>query len=52
LANGLPPKIAGRRRLYRDVASYFMVHPDQADHYLVEQKPGQGDDGRGAKLRH
>jgi len=33
---------------YRDVASYFMVHPDQADHYLVEQKPGQGDDGRGA----
>src|SRR6195256_4971437 len=33
---------------YRDVASYFMVHPDQADHYLVEQKPGQTDDGRGA----
>jgi alpha,alpha-trehalase len=33
---------------YRDVASYFMVHPEQADHYLVEQKPGQADDGRGA----
>ena len=33
---------------YRDVASYFMVHPEQADHYLVEQKQGQADDGRGA----
>src|ERR1700704_4973264 len=22
---------------YRKVVSYFMVHPDQADHYLVEQ---------------
>src|SRR5712671_4052713 len=33
---------------YRDVASYFMVHPEQADHYLVEQKQGQSDDGRGA----
>src|SRR6202521_4977877 len=23
---------------YRKVVSYFMVHPDQADHYLVEQE--------------
>jgi alpha,alpha-trehalase len=26
---------------YRDVVSYFMIHPDQADHYLIEQKQGQ-----------
>ena len=26
---------------YRKVVSHFMVHPDQADHYLVEQKTGQ-----------
>src|SRR5205085_8191429 len=33
---------------YRDVASYFMVHPDQADHYLVEQKQGKADVGQGS----
>jgi alpha,alpha-trehalase len=26
---------------YRKVVSHFMVHPDQADHYLVEQRKGQ-----------
>src|SRR5580765_8531724 len=26
---------------YRDVVTYFMLHPEQADHYLVEQTKGQ-----------
>jgi alpha,alpha-trehalase len=26
---------------YRKVISYFMVHPEQADHYLVEQEKGK-----------
>ena len=34
---------------YRDVVSYFMLHPDQADHYLVEQKKGQATEGEGQK---
>ncbi|MBI3477451.1 MAG: trehalase [Acidobacteria bacterium] len=34
---------------YRDVVSYFMLHPDQADHYLVEQKHGQPAEGEGQK---
>src|SRR6266550_8474629 len=33
---------------YRDVVTYFVVHPDQADHYLVEQKQGLAADGEGA----
>src|SRR5882672_10915581 len=33
---------------YRDVVTYFMLHPDQADHYLVEQKQGQAANGEGA----
>ena len=33
---------------YRDVVSYFMIHPDQADHYLVEQRKGAASDGQGA----
>ncbi len=33
---------------YRKVVSYFMVHSDQADHYLVEQKPGQPPNGQGS----
>ncbi len=33
---------------YRDVVTYFMLHPDQADHYLIEQKPGQTAAGEGA----
>jgi len=32
---------------YRDVVSYFMIHPDQADHYLIEQKQGQAGDSHG-----
>ena len=35
--------------LYRNVVSYFAVHPDQADHYLVEQKKDQPSEGQGAK---
>lgn len=34
---------------YRNVVSYFAVHPDQADHYLVEQKKDQPSEGQGAK---
>jgi alpha,alpha-trehalase len=33
---------------YRDVVTYFMLHPDQADHYLVEQKQGQAAAGEGS----
>jgi alpha,alpha-trehalase len=33
---------------YRDVVTYFMLHPDQADHYLVEQKKGEAAEGQGA----
>jgi alpha,alpha-trehalase len=33
---------------YRKVISYFMVHPDQADHYLVEQQKGQPTDAPGS----
>ena len=33
---------------YRKVVSHFMVHPDQADHYLVEQKKGQPAVGPGS----
>jgi alpha,alpha-trehalase len=33
---------------YRDVVTYFMLHPDQADHYLVEQKEGQAAAGEGS----
>jgi alpha,alpha-trehalase len=32
---------------YRDVVTYFMLHPDQADRYVVEQKPGQTDEAQG-----
>jgi alpha,alpha-trehalase len=33
---------------YRDVVTYLMLHPEQADHYLVEQKQGQTAEGEGA----
>src|SRR3981189_679181 len=33
---------------YRVGESCCMVHPDEADHYFVKQKPGQADDGREA----
>jgi alpha,alpha-trehalase len=33
---------------YRKVVSYFMVHPEQADHYLIEQKQGQAAEGLGS----
>src|SRR6266446_4848150 len=33
---------------YRDVVTYFMLHPEQADHYLVEQRQGQAPEGQGA----
>ncbi|HMB82411.1 MAG TPA: trehalase family glycosidase [Terriglobales bacterium] len=33
---------------YRKVVSHFMVHPEQADHYLVEQERGQAAVGPGS----
>jgi alpha,alpha-trehalase len=30
---------------YRKVVSYFTVHPEQADHYLVEQEKGEAEKG-------
>ena len=33
---------------YRKVVSYFTVHPDQADHYLVMQQAGQSPAGPGS----
>ena len=33
---------------YRKVVSHFMVHPDEADHYLVEQERGQAAVGPGS----
>ena len=33
---------------YRDVVTYFMLHPDQANHYLVEQNQGQATNGQGS----
>jgi alpha,alpha-trehalase len=48
--DGPPPEgLQDEGGFYRKVAAYFMVHPDQADHYLVErQKTGQGADSPGA----
>ena len=33
---------------YRDVVTYFMLHPDQANHYLVEQIAGKPAGGQGS----
>ena len=33
---------------YRKVINHFMVHPEQADHYLVVQEPGQAAAGPGS----
>jgi alpha,alpha-trehalase len=33
---------------YRKVVSYFMVHPEQADHYLVQQDSAEQDRAQGA----
>ena len=39
---GPPPEGAqDEGAVYRKVISYFSLHPDQADHYLVEQAPEQ-----------
>jgi alpha,alpha-trehalase len=34
--------------LYRKVVTYLLMHPDQADHYLVERKTDLSDKGFGA----
>jgi alpha,alpha-trehalase len=34
--------------LYRKVTTYFLLHPDEADHYLVERKPDLTDKGFGS----
>jgi alpha,alpha-trehalase len=34
--------------LYRKVVTYFLMHPDEADHYLVGRKPDLSDKGLGA----
>ena len=40
--DGPPPEGAqDEAAFYRKVISHFMVHPAEADHYLVEQLPGQ-----------
>ena len=38
---GLPPEgLQDEGGFYRNVISHFMVHPEQADHYLMEQEQG------------
>jgi len=39
---GPPPEgLQDEGGFYRNVISHFMVHPEQADHYLVEQEKGK-----------
>ncbi|MFY9562187.1 MAG: trehalase family glycosidase [Terriglobales bacterium] len=46
---GPPPEgLQDEGGFYRKVVSYFMVHPDQADHYLVEQKAEVSADAPGS----
>jgi len=47
---GPPPEgLQDEGGFYRKVISYFMVHPEQADHYLVEQEKGKTSADPGAK---
>lgn len=46
---GPPPEgLQDEAGFYRKVVSYFMVHPEQADHYLMEQTKGQAPTAPGA----
>jgi alpha,alpha-trehalase len=39
--DGPPPEaVKDETGFYRKVAQYFFLHPEQADHYLVEAQPG------------
>jgi alpha,alpha-trehalase len=39
--DGPPPEaVKDETGFYRKVAQYFFLHPEQADHYLVETQPG------------
>jgi len=47
--NGPPPEgLQDESGFYRKVVSYFMVHPEDADHYLVEQQKEQTADASGS----
>ena len=47
--DGPPPEgLQDEGGFYRKVVSYFMVHPEQADHYLVEQQKGKAADAPGS----
>jgi alpha,alpha-trehalase len=46
---GPPPEgLQDEGGFYRKVISHFMVHPEQADHYLVEQEKGKAPASPGA----
>lgn len=46
---GPPPEgLQDEGGFYRKVISHFMVHPEQADHYLVEQEGGKANTGAGS----
>ena len=46
---GPPPEgLQDESGFYRKVISHFMVHPEQADHYLVEQEKGKAPAGPGS----
>jgi alpha,alpha-trehalase len=46
---GPPPEgLQDEGGFYRKVISHFMVHPEQADHYLVEQEKGKAPTGPGS----
>jgi alpha,alpha-trehalase len=46
---GPPPEaVKDETGFYRKVAEYFFLHPEQADHYLVEAEPGTEQQAAGA----
>jgi alpha,alpha-trehalase len=47
--DGPPPEgLQDEGGFYRKVVSHFMVHPEQADHYLVEQEKAKAPTGSGS----
>jgi alpha,alpha-trehalase len=47
--DGPPPEaVKDETGFYRKVAQYFFLHPEQADHYLVEAQPGRDQQVAGA----
>jgi alpha,alpha-trehalase len=46
---GPPPEaVQDETGFYRKVATYFFLHPEQADHYILESEPGVTQSGAGS----